>query len=159
MSTISIRTATPDDREFMFEQIARLAASAKQPWHTEFDILAFQHRSMDRILRRSRQGTTFIADDESGAPVGLIQVGLSTDWVTGEPCGYVSVLAVTREMEGKGVAARLIAAAEEWSRKHGCALISLDVFANNERARAFYAKQGYGEETLRLTKPLSKRKR
>jgi len=158
MSTISIRTATADDREFMFEQVARLASSAKLPWHTEYDILAFQHRSMDRMFKRSRQGTTFIADDESGTPVGLVQVGLSTDWVTGEPCGYISVLAVTRDMEGKGVAPRLMAAAEEWSRKQGCTLISLDVFANNERARAFYAKQGYQEETLRLIKPLSKRR-
>jgi ribosomal protein S18 acetylase RimI-like enzyme len=159
MSTISIRTATPDDREFMFEQVARLASAAKLPWHTEYEILAFQHRSMDRMSKRSRQGTTFIADDEAGTPVGLVQVGLSTDWVTGEPCGYISVLAVTRDMEGKGVAPRLMAAAEEWSRKHGCTLISLDVFSNNERARAFYAKQDYQEETLRLTKPLSKRKR
>jgi hypothetical protein len=29
------------------------------------------------------------------------------------------------------------------------------VFANNRRARDFYARQGYQDDSLRLTKPLS----
>jgi hypothetical protein len=28
------------------------------------------------------------------------------------------------------------------------------VFANNQRARAFYSRQGYLDDSLRLTKPL-----
>jgi hypothetical protein len=32
------------------------------------------------------------------------------------------------------------------------------VFANNRRARDFYARQGYQDDSLRLTKPLSGQK-
>lgn len=80
----------------------------------------------------------------------------STDLVTLEPCAYVTVLAVTKAAEGQGMAARLIEAAEEWAREQGFRLICLDVFANNRRARAFYERQGYQEDSLRLTKPLSR---
>lgn len=50
-----------------------------------------------------------------------------------------------------------MATAEDWSRKQGFRLICLGVFANNARARAFYAKQGYQEESLHLARPLSDR--
>ena len=45
-------------------------------------------------------------------------------------------------------------AAEDWARTQGFRLICLDVFANNQRARAFYARHGYQDDSLRLTKPL-----
>ena len=47
-----------------------------------------------------------------------------------------------------------MAAAEDWARRQGFRLIYLDVFASNRQARAFYAKQGYQDDSLRLTKPL-----
>ena len=53
------------------------------------------------------------------------------------------------------MAARLMEAAEDWARRQGFRLIALDVFANNRRARGFYARQGYQDDSLRLTKPLT----
>ena len=52
------------------------------------------------------------------------------------------------------VASQLIQAVEEWARQKVFRLICLDVFANTRRARAFYGRQGYQDDTLRLTKPL-----
>jgi GNAT superfamily N-acetyltransferase len=49
-------------------------------------------------------------------------------------------------------------AAEDWARQQGFRRICLDVFANNRRARDFYARQGYQDDSLRLTKPLSGQK-
>jgi GNAT superfamily N-acetyltransferase len=45
-----------------------------------------------------------------------------------------------------------MAAAEEWARQQGCALMTLDVFGQNETARAVYARLGYQEQTLKLAK-------
>jgi GNAT superfamily N-acetyltransferase len=64
------------------------------------------------------------------------------------------VLAVIEVAEGRGVAARLMQAAEDWGRQRGFRLICLDVFANNQRARTFYARHGYLDDSLRLAKPL-----
>jgi len=152
---VRIRAATPEDRAFMFDQAARLVAVAGLPWHAEGDLLAFQHRYMKAAFARpTAEIASFIAEDESSHRLGFVHAEASTDFVTLEPCAYVTVLAVIEAAEGTGVAARLMAAAEEWARQQGFRLICLDVFANNRRARAFYARQGYQEDSLRVTKPL-----
>ena len=156
MSTIRVRAATLADRDFMFDQAARLASVAALSWHTERDVLAFQHRYMTTAFARPASETaSFIAEDETSQRLGFVHAEASTDFVTLEPCAYVTILAVTAAAEGQGVAARLMQAAEEWGRAQGFRLICLDVFANNQRARAFYARHGYQDDSLRLTKPLS----
>ena len=67
---------------------------------------------------------------------------------------YVYYPALTEAAEGHGVAQRLMLGVEDWARGKGFRLIGLDVFANNRRARAFYRRMGYAEDSLRLTKPL-----
>src|SRR6185436_9867202 len=155
MTGIHIRPATIEDREFMFDQAARLAAVAALPWHAEREVLAFQHRYMNAAFARPASETAcFIAEDETSQRLGYVYAEASTDFVTLEPCAYVTVLAVIEAAEGQGVAARLMQAAEDWARQQGFRLICLDVFANSQRARAFYARQGYQDDSLRLTKPL-----
>ena len=64
------------------------------------------------------------------------------------------MLAVAEAAQGAGVGGALMVAVEDWARAQGFRLICLDVFVNNARARAFYAKHGYQDDSLRLTKPL-----
>lgn len=155
MSGIRIRAATSEDRDFMFDQATRLASVAGLPWHAERDVLAFQHRYMHAAFARPAAETaSFIAEDESSRRLGFVHTEASADSVTLEPCAYVTVLAVTEAAEGQGVAPHLMQAAEDWARQQGFRLICLDVFANNRRARAFYARQGFEDDSLRLTKPL-----
>ncbi|HET6161557.1 MAG TPA: GNAT family N-acetyltransferase [Dongiaceae bacterium] len=159
MTAIRIRAATIEDRGFMFEQAPRLATVANLPWHAERDVLSFQHRYMHAAFARPASETaTFIAEDDSGGRLGFAHVEAATESVTLEPCAYVTVLAVTEAAQGGGVAAQLMAAVEDWAQQQGFRLIALDVFANNRRARSFYARQGYQEDSLRLTKPLQKHK-
>jgi len=139
----------------MFDQAARLASVAELPWHGQRDVLAFQHRYKNAAFARPASETAcFIAEDEASQRLGYVHAEASTDFVTLEPCAYVTVLAVTAVAEGRGAAARLMQAAEDWARAQGFRLICLDVFANNQRARAFYSRQGYLDDSLRLTKPL-----
>ncbi|HKP26035.1 MAG TPA: hypothetical protein VJV39_19355 [Dongiaceae bacterium] len=66
MTTIRIRAATPDDRDFMFDQAARLASVAALLWHAERDVLAFQHRYITASLARPASETaSFIAEDKA----------------------------------------------------------------------------------------------
>ncbi|HEX6118010.1 MAG TPA: GNAT family N-acetyltransferase [Dongiaceae bacterium] len=156
MTQIRIRAATPEDRGFMFDQAPRLAAAANLPWHAERDVLVFQHRYMKAVFARPESETAaFIAEDAAGSRIGFVYAEASTDAVTLEPCAYVTVLAVVESAQGQGAATRLMAAAEDWARQQGFRLICLDVFASNGRAHTFYARQGYEEDSLRLTKPLA----
>ena len=153
--SIRIRSATPDDRAFMFDQAPRLAGRAQLPWHSVGDLTAFQHRYMNiAFARPAHETVTLIAEDEAATPVGFVHAEHATDSVTQELCAYVTVLAVAEAAQGAGVAGKLMNAVEDWARAHGFRLICLDVFANNARARAFYARHGYQDESLRLTKPL-----
>lgn len=140
----------------MFALAPRLAEVAELPWHQTQDLIAFQHRYMRAAFARPKSETvTLIAESKSGEPLGYVHAEASTDSVTLEQCGYVTVLALTQEAEGQGIAGRLMRGVEDWARDRGFRLIGLDVFANNKRARAFYARLGYEEDSLRLTKPLS----
>ena len=153
--SIRIRPATPKDRAFIFAQAHRLASVAQLPWHTKADLEAFQHRYMNvAFARPARETVTLIAEDAAATGLGFVHAEHATDSVTQEPCAYVTVLAVTEAAQGAGVGAKLMTAVEDWARAQGFRLICLDVFANNGRARAFYAKHGYQDDSLRLTKPL-----
>jgi ribosomal protein S18 acetylase RimI-like enzyme len=153
---IRIRPATREDRDFMFAQAERLASVAGLPWHAERDVLAFQRRYMTAAFARPASETaSFIAEDETAQRLGFVHVEAVTESVTLEPSAYVTVLAVVEAAEGQGAGAKLMRAAEDWARQQGFRLICLDVFANNRRARDFYARQGYQDDSLRLTKPLS----
>ena len=141
----------------MLAQATRLASVAALPWHAERDVLAFQHRYMNAAFARPAPETAaFISEDESSQRLGFVHVEASTESVTLETSAYVTVLAVIEAAEGRGVASRLMEAAENWARQQGFRLICLDVFANNRRARDFYARHGYQDDSLRLTKPLAK---
>jgi GNAT superfamily N-acetyltransferase len=151
-----IRPAEESDREFMFGLAPRLAEVAELSWHEAQDLIAFQHRYMKAAFARPKSETvTLIAEAASGEQLGYVHAEASTDSVTLEPCGYVTVLALTKEAEGQGIADRLMSGVEDWARGQGFRLLGLDVFANNKRARAFYQRLGYQEDSLRLTKPIN----
>jgi len=155
-SGVRIRAAGDQDIGFMFALAPRLAEVAELSWHDAEDLIAFQHRYMRAAFARPKSETvTLIAETASGEQLGYVHAEASTDLVTLEPCGYVTVLALTKEAEGQGIAGRLMGGVEDWARGQGFRLLGLDVFANNRRARAFYQRLGYQEDSLRLTKPLS----
>ena len=154
-SQTRIRAAVDEDRAFMFALAPRMADVADLSWHQARDLAAFQQRFMTAAFARPKDETvTLIAEDEHGNRLGFVHAESSTDSVTQEPCGYVSLLAIAEEAEGRGIARRLMQGVEDWAREKGFRLLGLDVFANNRRARAFYEKLGYQEDSLRLTKPL-----
>ncbi|NIA68512.1 GNAT family N-acetyltransferase [Pelagibius litoralis] len=57
---------------------------------------------------------------------------------------YVNALAVFPQYRGRGIGRALLTTAEERARAAGCDSLSLQVFAENERARLFYLRHGYG---------------
>lgn len=151
-----LRPAGEDDLDFMLGLAPRLAGVADLSWHSEADLIAFQHRYMKLAFARPKDEiVTLIAENSDATPLGFIHAEASTDSVTLEPCGYVTVLATTEAAEGQGVARRLMEGVEDWARGKGFRLLGLDVFANNARARAFYARMGYAEDSLRLTKEIA----
>jgi GNAT superfamily N-acetyltransferase len=95
---------------------------------------------------------TFVAVDANDAPLGLLALYPSEDYFTGHPRAYVETLVVAPEAEGRGVGRALMEHAERWARERGMAEVSLDVFAGNAGARAFYERIGYRPDHVRMVK-------
>jgi len=93
-----------------------------------------------------------IAESPAGEAVGCVQVQVAMEFFSGAPEAYVAALVVSEAVEGHGVGRALMAAAEAWARERGLGRLSLEVFASNRRAREFYRKLGFEEDSLRLVR-------
>ncbi len=153
---IRIRRAEGEqDLGFMLGLGRRLADVIQTGNHDTADIAAFQDAySAANLKDPPDDALTLIAEGAGGEGLGFIHALPGPDGITGGSIGYVALLAVTGEAEGRGVAGLLLAGAEAWARRQGYASLSLDVFASNGRGRRFYEKNGFAVETLRMVKPL-----
>lgn len=115
--------------------------------------------AVERVLDDPAGGPTgdpalMVAVEENGERLGFIRLETRSDHFTGEKRGYVSEIAVAEDGESRGVGRTLMEAGEAWARDRGYRLLTLDVFAGNARARAFYRRLGYGEDSLSMAKEL-----
>ena len=92
--------------------------------------------------------------DTYDSPHGRMLLVATEDGLSGTQAGYVSIIAVGAESEGRGVAKRLMEEAESWAKARGCRFLLLDVFGSNETARRFYERSGYVADSLRLRRKL-----
>lgn len=148
---IVIRPATAADRPFLVSLDDRLIEEAVVPGVARDDIVAFQTNYTRAALDTDKPGVvTLMATDGAAEPLGYIQLEPHEDMLTRGISGYVSILVVRAEAEGRGVAKRLMEAAEQWAKAQGYPFLLLDVFASNATARRFYARAGFVDESIRL---------
>jgi GNAT superfamily N-acetyltransferase len=148
-----VRGATVADRAFV-ESLAPRLVIGRARWIDEGAMLATMRGFLlDDLEHMGPNVAVFIADSRDGAPVGALSIERNTHF-TGAPQAYIGELAVREEVEGQGAASALLEAAESWARERGARLIALETGARNSRARAFYERRGYGEESVKLVKVL-----
>ncbi|MGE5333325.1 MAG: GNAT family N-acetyltransferase [Nitrososphaerota archaeon] len=148
-----IRPAIAADRGFL-ERLSPRLATGIPSWRSHEAMRATARQwLLDNLDHMGADGMVFIAEDTNGIAVGVATVERSRHF-TGTPQGELGELAVVEAVEGQGVAALLLAAAEDWAREQGLPLLALGTGMANTRARAFYARHGYQEEDVRLAKLL-----
>jgi GNAT superfamily N-acetyltransferase len=153
---ITIRLATPADRDFVVETARRFAAFGPPPWRTPQEVVAGEVRCLDDFFDGGMQGSTLLVAEDAGHPVGFAFLEHHSDYFTGERHGHLGMIAVTEAAEGRGVGAALLRAAEEWTRAQGYCTLTLNVFEGNARARRVYERAGFAVETVRYVKPLTR---
>ncbi len=126
-------------------------------------------RDRDRWLAAVRQWVSQSTQEAGEATSGLLVVtenervagfvSLSTrSHFTGDIDAYIGELVVAEWAEGRGAGCALLQAAEEWAMVNGHQRVTLETGAANDRARRFYARAGYLDEDVRLTKSLPARR-
>ena len=149
-----VRQATPQDRAFL-EQIAPRLTIGVAPWIDQDQMLkTMRGYLLFDLEKMDDNSTVFIAIDDDDKAVGVATVN-SNFHFTEEPQAHLGELAVAEEVEGQGVGGALLDAVEQWAREQGLSWVALDTGSRNTRAREFYARHGYGEESVRLVKSLT----
>ncbi len=87
-------------------------------------------------------------------PAGCAFLVTLVDYFNERPHAHLSVLAVEKAAEGKGVGSALLAACEQWARGRGSDRLTLSALVTNSRARALYERKGFGGEYIRYVLPL-----
>ena len=152
---VSIRLATPADRDFLLAIADRLADFPLPAWRSREEIADGDRRALtDALDHPAPERDLFIAE-LNGSPAGCLLMWTLEDYFAHVRHAHVSVLAVTRAAEGCGVGRALMAHAERWARERGHARITLSVFEGNTRARALYERTGFAPEMRRYVKELT----
>jgi len=155
---ITVRPATARDRQFVLGLVPDLAAFGPPPWRSVDEMVDTDTLVLGGALDGvAADATVLIAEDARGAPLGFVHLTVDADYYTRRECGHVSDLVVAAAARGRGVGERLMAAAEEWAAARGYALLTLNVFVGNARARALYERTGFGAETIRYVKTVANR--
>ncbi|TXI50965.1 MAG: GNAT family N-acetyltransferase [Lysobacter sp.] len=108
--------------------------------------------SLREALQRGGGAVAFLAEDDSGAPIGFAEATIRRDYVNGtdtSPVGFLEGWYVVPALRGRGVGRALIAAVEDWTRAEGCTELASDALIENADSHQAHARCGF-EETERV---------
>ena len=156
MTDLSIRPALEADRDGILALADRLTAFGPTT-RSSVEVAERERRALAEALAQPSPGAPLlVAELEPLGLVGILLLDRRVDYFTAETHGHVSILAVSRDVEGKGVGRALLQAAEDWGRAEGFTRLTLNVFTENHRAKAFYERQGWHSELESYYKTLTR---
>ena len=155
MTDVTVRAATQADREFLLALVPRLRAFGPTELRPPESLDEAERRALAAALDEpTDEATVLVAHHHALGLSGAAYAMTLTDYFTGERHGHLSIIMVTEEAEGRGVGPALMRAVEDWSRDRGHRFLTLWVFDENSRARAFYEKGGFAPDMIRYAKLL-----
>ena len=100
-------------------------------------------------LRVPQHFAQFVArDGDSGAPLGLAEAALRSDYVNGtqtSPVAFLEGLYVVPAARRRGAAAALVGAVEQWARAQGCSELASDAALGNRASHRVHRALGFDE--------------
>lgn len=151
-SPLTIRPATADDHPGA-QALAGELLAGMAPWRPPTG----QRAAVEAWVREAcagADGQQLLVAGQSGGPLlGFAAVGTRGHFAGGRD-GYLAALVVAPHARRRGVAVALVRAAQDWAAERGLDRITLETGAANAAARALYARLGYVEEEVTLTRSL-----
>ena len=153
-TALRVRPFTEEDRPFFRGIVDRLVPQAAAAPRDPAAFADWFRRLGAGELEQPPGAEAFVAVGPTDEPLGALMIHPDRDHFTGHGRAYVEVLVVAAEAEGRGAGQALMRHAEAWAHARGFREVDLDVFAGNDRARAFYERLGYRTDHCRMVKPL-----
>jgi GNAT superfamily N-acetyltransferase len=101
-----------------------------------------QMRERLRGIKPASEHAVLVAESATDGVIGWLHVS-KEPLLEVETRAEVNGLVVAEGQRSAGAGARLVAAAEDWARKHGCKSMSVRSNVIRERAHKFYERNGY----------------
>ena len=152
-ASVTVRLASRGDEATVSQLATRLADFALPRWRVPDEISTADARAMMNAIRAGEADDQVFIAERDGQVVGCLHVQSTTDFF-GRHHAHLSVIAVTAAAEGTGVGHVLMVHAERWALERGFSLITLNVFAENARARRLYERHGFEHEIVKYVKPI-----
>jgi aminoglycoside 6'-N-acetyltransferase I len=138
---IRVRPGVPTDHE----QLSRMRQELWPQLSVDED-----RQELDAALSGASNSTMplsiLVAETDSGDLIGFLEVGLRSHadgCDTRIPVGFVEGWLVSEHHRMKGVGAKLLAAAEDWARSHGCIEMASDTWLDNEPSQHVHEALGF----------------
>lgn len=155
-AAVQIRPYRPDDRDQVMALAPRLAEWVAA-WRDPDAVLTAVHGWVRGSVETAGQpGHAVYVAVAGGQVAGFVSVSERTHF-TGQVDAYVGELGVRPDMERRGIATALMAAAQAWAADRGRPFLTLETGAANQPARSLYRALGFQEEDVRLTKTITPR--
>lgn len=135
--TVTVRTATNDDREACVELLDRLSEA------TGGTMSRRAGAAFDILVTRERGEVLVAEDSETSALLGLASVTYNVAMRYGGEYCQLEELIVTPAARGRNAGGMLVEAILATARERGCAECGLYLVETTERNRAFYEKYGF----------------
>lgn len=104
------------------------------------------------------QAQVWVAAD-ADVLVGLASCHMFRSVHASAPVAWLTTLVVRASHHGRGIGRALVSVAEEWARSRGAVRLSLTSGTQRAAAHAFYARIGYEQSGVRLSKSLDAERR
>jgi len=111
-------------------------------------------RALQQWFNSPPPGEAMFIAELDGKPAGVAYLLTLVDYFNERPHAHLSVLAVDKAAEGRGVGSALLTASEQWARERGSDRLTLSALVTNARARRLYEHKGFGGEYIRYVLPL-----
>ena len=137
-----IQTATINDIPALVSLLnsAYRGESSKKGWTTEADMISGNIRTDEAQLKHlmEKPGAVFLKSvNEKDGIEGCVYLDKRNSKL------YLGMLSVNPAIQAKGTGRKIMAAAEDYSRREGCRAIFMRVISLRHELIAWYEKQGY----------------
>jgi len=158
VTQVHVRPAAAADRPFILGVVPRLRAFGVPPLRPPDALDGAERRALERALETPKEDAILLVAELDGVgPAGVAYAEAAVDYFTGERHGHLAIIAVAEAGEGRGVGRALLQAVEQWGTQRGYRFLTLNVFAENVRARHVYERAGFAPDTIRYFKELGTR--
>jgi aminoglycoside 6'-N-acetyltransferase I len=141
LTGVQVRKAQPADRVVLARLLHALWPESSADEHG---------RELEAILAGKAPGilplVIFVAEASDTSLVGFLEVGLRShadSCDTAQPVGYVEGWYVAESHRYRGIGKQLLAAAEEWARRQGCAEMASDTQHDNTLSQRVHQSLGF----------------